>query len=224
MANDRHAPSSTSGIPGSTVFVVDDEESMRLALRDLLESVGYCVETFGSVREFLDFRKPGSPSPSCLILDVRLKGESGLAFQQAMTREGLHMPVLFMTGHGDMEMSVRAMKAGAFHFPKPFRDQDMLDAISEAISKDAQRLEKELSLNVLRAAYKSLTPRECDILALVVSGMLNKHIAVQLNVSEITVKIHRGQVMRKMGAHSLADLVFKAAALDIGPQQGRPRP
>ncbi|REG48826.1 LuxR family two component transcriptional regulator [Paraburkholderia sp. BL6669N2] len=223
MATDRHAPSSTSGIPGSTVFVVDDEESMRLALRDLLESVGYCVETFGSVREFLDFRKPGSPS--CLILDVRLKGESGLAFQQAMAREGLHMPVLFMTGHGDMEMSVRAMKAGAFHFfPKPFRDQDMLDAISEAISKDAQRLEKELSLNVLRAAYKSLTPRECDILALVVSGMLNKHIAVQLNVSEITVKIHRGQVMRKMGAHSLADLVFKAAALDIGPRQGRPRP
>jgi len=222
MATDKHAPSSTSGIRGSTVFVVDDEESMRLALRDLLESVGYCVETFGSVREFLDFRKPGGPS--CLVLDVRLKGESGLALQQAMAREGLHMPVLFMTGHGDMEMSVRAMRAGAFHFfPKPFRDQDMLDAISEALASDAQRLEKELGLNVLRAAYESLTPRERDILALVVSGMLNKQIAVQLNVSEITVKIHRGQLMKKMDAHSLADLVFKAAALDIGPQQGRPR-
>jgi FixJ family two-component response regulator len=142
-----------------------------------------------------------------------------------MAREGLHMPVLFMTGHGDMEMSVRAMRAGAFHFfPKPFRDQDMLDAISEAIARDAQRLEKELGLNLLRAAYESLTPRERDILALVVSGMLNKQIADQLNVSEITVKIHRGQLMKKMGAHSLADLVFKAAALDIGPQQGRPRP
>ena len=223
MATDRQEPSSTSGVPGSTVFVVDDEESMRLALRDLLESVGFRVETFGSVREFLGFRKPAGAS--CLVLDVRLKGESGLAFQQAMAREGLHMPVLFMTGHGDMEMSVRAMRAGAFHFfPKPFRDQDMLDAISEAIARDAQRLEKELGLNRLRAAYESLTPRERDILALVVSGMLNKQIAVQLNVSEITVKIHRGQLMKKMGAHSLADLVFKAAALDIGPQQGRPRP
>ena len=221
MATDRQAPLSTSGVPSSTVFIVDDEESMRLALRDLLESVGYRVETFGSVREFLGFRKPAGAS--CLVLDVRLKGESGLAFQQAMAREGLHMPVLFMTGHGDMEMSVRAMRAGAFHFfPKPFRDQEMLDAISEAIARDAQRLEKELSLNLLRAAYESLTPRERDILALVVSGMLNKQIAVQLNVSEITVKIHRGQLMKKMGAHSLADLVFKAAALDIGPQQGRP--
>ncbi|MEX3950746.1 response regulator transcription factor [Paraburkholderia sp. EG287B] len=221
MATDRHVPSATSGIRGSTVFVVDDDESIRLALRDLLESVGYGVETFGSVREFLDFRKSGGPS--CLVLDVRLKGESGLAFQQAMAREGLHMPVLFMTGHGDMEMSVRAMRAGAFHFfPKPFRDQDMLDAISEALSKDAQRLEKEQSLTALRAAYDSLTPREREILALVVRGMLNKQIAVQLNVSEITVKIHRGQLMKKMDAHSLADLVFKAAALDIGPKPGQP--
>jgi len=221
MATDRHVPSTTSGIRGSTVFVVDDEESIRLALRDLLESVGYCVETFGSVREFLDFRKP--VGPSCLVLDVRLKGESGLAFQQAMAREGLQMPVLFMTGHGDMEMSVRAMRAGAFHFfPKPFRDQDMLDAISEALSKDAQRLQTEQSLTSLRAAYDSLTPRERDILALVVRGMLNKQIAVQLNVSEITVKIHRGQLMRKMDAHSLADLVLKAAALNIGPKPGEP--
>ncbi|MCP3727764.1 response regulator [Paraburkholderia sp. CNPSo 3272] len=221
MATDRHVPSTTSGIRGSTVFVVDDDESIRLALRDLLESVGYGVETFGSVREFLDSRKPGGPS--CLVLDVRLKGESGLAFQQAMAREGLHMPVLFMTGHGDMEMSVRAMRAGAFHFfPKPFRDQDMLDAISEALSKDAQRLEKEQSLTALCAAYASLTPREREILALVVRGMLNKQIAVQLNVSEITVKIHRGQLMKKMDAHSLADLVFKAAALDIGPKPGQP--
>ena len=196
MATDRHIPSSAKGIRSSTVFVVDDEESMRLALRDLLESVGYCVETFGSVREFLDFRKPGGPS--CLVLDVRLKGESGLAFQQAMARDGLHMPVLFMTGHGDMEMSVRAMRAGAFHFfPKPFRDQDMLDAISEALSKDAQRLETEQNLTALRAAYDSLTPRERDILALVVRGLLNKQIAAQLNVSEITVKIHRGQLMKK---------------------------
>lgn len=221
MVTDRHVPSSASGIRSSTVFVVDDEESIRLALRDLLESVGYCVETFGSVREFLDFRKPGGPS--CLVLDVRLKGESGLAFQQAMARDGLHMPVLFMTGHGDMEMSVRAMRAGAFHFfPKPFRDQDMLDAISEALSKDARRLETEQSLTALRAAYDSLTPRERDILALVVRGLLNKQIAAQLNVSEITVKIHRGQLMKKMNAHSLADLVLKAAALDIGPKPGEP--
>lgn len=221
MVTDRHVPSSASGIRSSTVFVVDDEESIRLALRDLLESVGYCVETFGSVREFLDFRKPGGPS--CLVLDVRLKGESGLAFQQAMARDGLHMPVLFMTGHGDMEMSVRAMRAGAFHFfPKPFRDQDMLDAISEALSKDARRLETEQGLTALRAAYDSLTPRERDILALVVRGLLNKQIAAQLNVSEITVKIHRGQLMRKMNAHSLADLVLKAAALDIGPKPGEP--
>ncbi|MEM5325010.1 response regulator [Paraburkholderia sp. JHI2823] len=221
MVTDRHVPSSASGIRSSTVFVVDDEESIRLALRDLLESVGYCVETFGSVREFLDFRKPGGPS--CLVLDVRLKGESGLAFQQAMARDGLHMPVLFMTGHGDMEMSVRAMRAGAFHFfPKPFRDQDMLDAISEALSKDARRLETEQGLTALRAAYDSLTPRERDILALVVRGLLNKQIAAQLNVSEITVKIHRGQLMKKMNAHSLADLVLKAAALDIGPKPGEP--
>ena len=221
MVTDRHVPSSASGIRSSTVFVVDDDESIRLALRDLLESVGYCVETFGSVREFLDFRKPGGPS--CLVLDVRLKGESGLAFQQAMARDGLHMPVLFMTGHGDMEMSVRAMRAGAFHFfPKPFRDQDMLDAISEALSKDARRLETEQGLTALRAAYDSLTPRERDILALVVRGLLNKQIAAQLNVSEITVKIHRGQLMKKMNAHSLADLVLKAAALDIGPKPGEP--
>ncbi|MGF6672517.1 RNA polymerase sigma factor (sigma-70 family) [Paraburkholderia sp. WSM4174] len=215
MATDRHVPSSTGGIRGSTVFVVDDEESIRLALCDLLESVGYSVETFCSVQEFVTFRKPAGPS--CLILDVRLKGESGLAFQQAMAREGLQMPVLFMTGHGDMEMSVRAMRAGAFHFfPKPFRDQDMLDAISEAISKDSQRIEKEHSLAAVRAAYASLTPREREILALVVSGMLNKQIAAQLNLSEVTVKIHRGQLMKKMDARSLPDLVFKAAALEIG--------
>ena len=211
----------TSAICGSQVFIVDDDESIRLALRDLLESVGYCVETYCSVREFLDFHKPGGAS--CLVLDVRLKGESGLAFQQAMGREGLHMPVLFMTGHGDVEMSVRAMRAGAFHFfPKPFRDQDLLDAISDALSKDAQRLETEQSLTALRAAYDSLTPRECDILTLVVRGVLNKQIAAQLNLCVITVKIHRGHVMRKMDAHSLADLVFKAAALKITPQHQLP--
>jgi FixJ family two-component response regulator len=221
MAINRHIPPSTDEMRNSKVLVVDDEECMRRALRNLLESVGYSVETFCSVQELLTF---GSPEVrSCLILDVRLKGESGLAFQQAMARAGLRMPVVFMTGHGDMEMSVRAMRAGAFHFfPKPFRDQDMLDAVSEALLKDAQRIEKENSVAALRVAYNMLTPRERDILSLVVSGLLNKQIAAQLNLSEITVKIHRGQVMRKMEARSLAELVFKAAALGIEPRHAQP--
>lgn len=198
------------------VYVVDDDEPMRLALRNLLRSVGFAVETFGAVRDFLVF--PRRAVPSCLILDVRLPGESGLAFQQDMARSGLRMPVLFMTGYGDIEMSVKAMKAGALNFfPKPFRDQDLLDAVNEALTLDAERLSAERSVTLLRTAYELLTHREREVMAFVISGLLNKQIAARMNLSEITVKIHRGQVMKKLGARSVPDLVRMAQALGVEP-------
>lgn len=200
------------------VYVVDDDEGMRLALSNLLRSVGFGVQTFGSVRDFLAFQR--AVVPSCLILDVRLPGESGLAFQQDMARSGLRMPVLFMTGYGDIEMSVKAMKAGALNFfPKPFRDQDLLDAVNEALTRDDERLAAERSLASLSSAYESLTPREREVMAFVVSGLLNKQIAARMNLSEITVKIHRGQLMKKMTARSVPDLVRKAQALGVEPQR-----
>ncbi|NYH14229.1 response regulator transcription factor [Paraburkholderia bryophila] len=200
----------------SVVYVIDDDESMRLALSTLLRSTGLRVETFASSQEFLAF--PRHDGPSCLILDVRLRGESGLTFQQELANSSLRLPILFMTAHGDIEMSVKAMKAGAVDFfPKPFRDQDMLDAIDQALKRDSERLVGEQSTAALRTAYESLTPREKEVMAFVVKGLMNKQIASEMHLSEITVKIHRGQAMKKMSARSVPDLVRKAEALNTQP-------
>ncbi|CAN7625449.1 response regulator [Trinickia sp. LjRoot230] len=216
MVSVQHAASVGTKDDSPVVYVVDDDEPMRLALRNLLRSVGFAVETFGAVRDFLVF--PRRAVPSCLILDVRLPGESGLAFQQDMASSGLRMPVLFMTGYGDIEMSVKAMKAGALNFfSKPFRDQDLLDAVNEALMLDAERLTAERSVTLLRTAYELLTHREREVMAFVISGLLNKQIAARMNLSEITVKIHRGQVMKKLGARSVPDLVRMAQALGVEP-------
>ncbi|WP_353189752.1 response regulator [Pandoraea pnomenusa] len=199
------------------VYVVDDDESIRQALDALLRSVGLRVETFESAQDFLACRK--SHAPSCLILDVRLRGESGLAFQEQIMNSDVRMPIVFMTGHGDIAMTVKAMKAGAVDFlAKPFRDQDMLDAVANALARDGQRLVAEQSSAALRAAYDSLTPREREVMGFVVSGWMNKQIAYELNLSEVTVKIHRGQVMRKMSARSIADLVRHSGSLGVKPQ------
>ncbi|MFP3550564.1 response regulator [Paraburkholderia sp. SIMBA_049] len=218
-------PSSTSitrngeGKP-PVVYVIDDDESIRFVLNGLVRSVGLHVETFESPKDFLAF--PKYDAPSCLILDVRLRGESGLAFQQEAHRCGVRMPILFITAHGDIEMTVKAMKAGALDFfAKPFRDQDMLDAIAHALKRDAERRESEHALATLQESYESLTQREREVMKFVVSGMLNKQIAYELHLSEITVKIHRGQVMRKMASRSLPDLVRKAEALGIDQRQTR---
>ncbi|MBN3765805.1 response regulator [Burkholderia sp. Ac-20365] len=198
------------------VYVIDDEESIRMALSGLLRSAGIGVELFESTADFL--AAPRSDVPSCLILDVRLRGENGLTFQEEAAECGVHMPILFITGHGDIEMTVRAMKAGALDFfSKPFRDQDMLDAIAHALKRDAERLASDSAMAALRKSYESLTRRERDVMKLVVTGLLNKQIASELNLSEVTVKVYRGQVMMKMDAHSLADLVRKAGKLQIDP-------
>ena len=200
----------------SIVYVVDDDESIRVSVHSLLRSVGLRAEKFGSSEEFLAFPKPDLPS--CLILDVRLRGESGLAVQQNIAKSDLRMPILFMTAHGDIEMTVKAMKAGALDFfSKPFRDQDMLDAVANALARDAERIETERSMSGLRACYESLTAREREIMGHVVTGLMNKQIASEVKLSEITVKIHRGQAMKKMAARSVADLVRKAEALGLGP-------
>ncbi|AMV48831.1 response regulator transcription factor [Paraburkholderia caribensis] len=198
----------------SVVYVIDDDESIRFVLNGLVRSVGLHVETFESPKDFLAF--PKYDAPSCLILDVRLRGESGLAFQQEAHRCGVRMPILFITAHGDIEMTVKAMKAGALDFfAKPFRDQDMLDAIAHALKRDAERRESEQALATLQESYETLTQREREVMKFVVAGMLNKQIAYELHLSEITVKIHRGQVMKKMVSRSLPDLVRKAEALGI---------
>lgn len=199
------------------VYVLDDDESVRLSLSSLLRSVGLNVEVFESSQQFLAF--PKREVPGCLILDVRLRGESGLTFQEELARSGLRMPIVFMTGHGDIAMTVKAMKAGALDFfAKPFRDQDMLDAVTQALARDAGRLAAEHSTDALRTSYASLTPREQEVMAFVVAGLMNKQIASEMNLSEITVKIHRGQAMKKMAARSVADLVRKAEAIGISPQ------
>jgi len=201
----------------SMVYVLDDDESIRLSLSSLLRSVGLTVEVFESSQQFLAF--PRREVPSCLILDVRLRGESGLTFQEELARSGLGMPIVFMTGHGDIAMTVKAMKAGALDFfAKPFRDQDMLDAVTQALARDAERLAAEHSTDALRTSYASLTPREQEVMAFVVAGLMNKQIASEMNLSEITVKIHRGQAMKKMAARSVADLVRKAEAIGIALQ------
>ena len=202
--------------PNCIVFVIDDDATIREALRSLLRSVGLQVELFATTREFLARRRP--EVPSCLVLDVRLPGTGGLDFQRQLAEAGIHIPIIFITGHGDIPMSVRAMKAGAVEFlTKPFRDQDLLDAIQVALEKDGARRRREGEIAVIRERFESLTPREREILPWVVSGLLNKQIAAQIGTSETTVKVHRSQLMRKMGADSLADLVRIAERIGIPP-------
>jgi RNA polymerase sigma factor (sigma-70 family) len=198
----------------SIVFVVDDDAAVREALRSLIRSVGLHVELFGSVQEFLE-RKPVNV-PSCIVLDVRLPGISGLNFQAQLLQANNPIPLIFITGHGDIPMSVRAMKAGAVEFlTKPFRDQDLLDAIEIALEKDRMRREREEERLELKSRYETLTPREREVLPLVISGRLNKQIAAEIGASETTVKVHRSQLMKKMGADSLADLVRMGEKLGL---------
>jgi FixJ family two-component response regulator len=196
----------------AVVFVIDDDPSMRLALEDLVSTVGLDVRTFGAPQEFLQ-SKP-LDAPGCLVLDVRLPGMSGLAFQQELAKRGLALPVIFITGHGDIPMSVRAMKAGAVEFlTKPFHDQDLLDAIHTAIERDRTRRREAVRLAELRERFATLSERERQIMTRVVIGRANKQIAAELTLSEMTVKVHRGQVMRKMRARSLPELVRMADRL-----------
>ena len=194
------------------VFVIDDDESMREALKSLIRSVGLRVETFASAQEFLESRRPNVAA--CLILDVRMPGLSGLDLQRDLGERNIHIPIIFITGHGDIPMSVRAMKAGAVEFlTKPFRDQDLLDAIQQALDRDRLARSHQAETAELHHRYQSLTPRESEVFGLVVKGLLNKQIALQLGTSEITIKLHRRQVMEKMDAASLADLVRMAERL-----------
>jgi FixJ family two-component response regulator len=209
------APSSEPQSNGSIVYVVDDDASIRDALSNLLRSAGIRVETFASTAEFL--RQPNTGSASCLVLDVRLQGNSGLDFQRQLVESNTTIPIIFITGHGDIEMSVRAMKAGAVDFlAKPFREQDLLDAVSSALQTDIKRRELERQSSNLHADYQSLTAREREVMALAVKGLMNKQIAGQMNLSEITIKIHRSHAMKKMHARSFADLVRMAEALGVG--------
>ncbi len=199
------------------VFVIDDNPSVREALDSLIRSVHLNVRTFGSTEEFLQFKRPDAPG--CIVLDVRLPGLSGLDFQREMAKSNIDHPVIFITGHGDVPMSVRAIKAGAIEFlTKPFRDQDLLDAIYLGIERDRSRRQVAKIVGVLRGYFASLTSREWQVMQGVVSGRLNKQIAAELNLSEVTVKVHRRHVMRKMKAKSLADLVRMADKLSDSPE------
>lgn len=196
------------------IYIVDDEAPLRDAISSLLRSVGMRIAAFPSVADFLVAQRP--EVTSCLLLDVRLQGVSGLDFQAELNRDGVALPIIFMTGHGDIPMSVRAMKAGAIDFlAKPFRDQDLLDAIHAALQADCERRRRDLALQGLTARYATLTPREREIMGLAARGLMNKQIAGQVGTSEITVKIHRGNAMRKMEAKTFADLVRMAESLGL---------
>jgi FixJ family two-component response regulator len=200
--------------PQPLVFVIDDDASTRETLSSLIRSVGLQVELFGSAQEFLKSKRPDAPS--CLVLDIRLPGISGLDFQRKLADSDISIPVIFITGHGDIQMSVRAMKAGAIEFlTKPFRAQDLLDAIHAALEKDRGRRERDAEIGELQTRFASLTPREKKVLPLVVSGLLSKQIAAEIGTSEATIKVHRSQLMRKMGAESVADLVRMAEKMRV---------
>ena len=198
----------------STVFIIDDDAGMRQAVQDLVESVGLRAESFSTGEEFL--RKQRISDPSCLVLDVRLPQMSGLDFQRKLAEAGMHIPIIFITAHGDIPMSVRALKSGAVEFlTKPFRDQDLLDAIQQALQRDRATREQQAEIDALHERYQALTAREREVLTFVVSGMLNKHIAARIGASEATVKIHRGRVMEKMQAGSVIELVRMADKLEL---------
>jgi FixJ family two-component response regulator len=198
----------------AVVFVVDDDPSVRRAIKRLVESVGLRVELFGSAQEFLRSERPDLPN--CLVLDIRLPGMSGLDFQRELAEAGIHIPIIFITAHGDIPMTVRAMKAGAVEFlTKPFRDQDLLDAIQQGLERDLTRRAQEAEVATLRERFKSLTPGERKVLPLVVSGRPNKQIAAEIGTTEATVKVHRSQLMRKMAADSLPELVRMSEKIGI---------
>lgn len=204
--------SASPSLSEPVVFVVDDDASIRDALSSLLRSVGIRVETFASTAQFL--QRPRTDAASCLVLDVRLQGSSGLDFQNQLAKANAPIPIIFITGHGDIEMSVKAMKAGAVDFlAKPFREQDLLDAVTAALQADVRRREVDQQVADLQARYQTLTVREKEVMVLAAKGLMNKQIAGQMNLSEITVKIHRAHAMKKMQAKSFADLVRMAEAL-----------
>ena len=215
----KPAPKDAGKPAKSTVFVVDDDESVREALSSLIRSAGMRVELFSSAGEYLRGKAPDGPS--CLVLDVNLPGLSGMDLQRHLTAANNPIPIIFITGHGDIPMSVRAMKAGAVEFlTKPFRDQDLLDAVQIALERDRARRSLDKSIYEVRANFGTLTPREQEVIAFVTTGLMNKQIAAELGVSEVTVKVHRGNVMKKMDARSIADLVRMADALGL--QRAKP--
>lgn len=215
MMSDPHRKTLTAASrPKSLVIIVDDDRTVREGLDSLLRSVGLDTRLFGSPAELL--QSPTPDVPGCIVLDVRLPGLSGLDLQNRLSKQGIDLPIIFMTGHGDIPMTVRAMKAGAVDFlSKPFRDQDMLDAVTTAIERDAQRRTEATAKDEIGARYETLTPREREVMAHVATGLMNKQIAGQIGLSEITVKIHRRNVMSKMGVRTVADLVRRAEALGL---------
>ena len=213
MTRPDHAQPPTQSL-NSVVIIVDDDAGIRASLDSLFRSVGLDTRLYGSPSELLGGSLPDGPG--CIVLDVRLPGVSGLDLQSQLVRQGISYPIIFMTGHGDIPMSVRAMKAGAVDFlSKPFRDQDMLDAVTAALERDAQHRAEAATKEDIRAQYETLTAREREVMGHVTAGLMNKQVAALIGLSEITVKIHRGNVMRKMGVRSLADLVRKAEALGV---------
>jgi FixJ family two-component response regulator len=214
MTERPQSPPEIASVEAATVFVIDDDESIRRALKNLFESVGLRVETFNSASEFLQRNLPDVPS--CMVLDIRLPGMSGLDFQIMLEKAAIHIPIVFMTGHGDIPMTVQAMKAGAADFlAKPFRQQVMLEAVTAAIERDRMRRKDEKIVLNLRARFETLTPREREILACVSAGLMNKQIAAELGIAEITVKLHRTHLTKKMGTRSLAELLKAAGMLGV---------